>query len=436
LCSLAYPILSAVILLGGAAPAWAVEAPGQDADAPIIRSIEIQGNDRTDPLVIRREMGLTEGDRFYEDNLDVIWDHLEDVGYFAFVNIEYEEVAPGQIDLTVTVEEDKTFHVGPLIEYDRRHKYLLGIQLTEHNFRGQGERVALRASWYRLHRYRLLWERPWFLGRRGLAASLGGGWERGGFVYRPTDYSFWDVGGKIGWNVWRRLTFTGGLSYAEFHHEDRFLDLTRQYHADEPGDIVPGGMLSWQYPEWHHKVILSAELSWDSRDILYYPTRGAFHTLGLRRVRGRGFDSYTEGIADLRQFFPLPWKHILALRAWGRLVDSPLPFEDRLYWGGPESIRGYDYASLEGEEGYLLTAEYRWPMFLMPISPNGRVIGIGVHLFTDTGDAWYEGDDPGDVRWSWGGGVHLNVSTLQFRFEVARTEEGDTVFQFEDTFNF
>jgi outer membrane protein assembly factor BamA len=188
--------------------------------------------------------------------------------------------------------------------------------------------------------------------------------------------------------------------------------------------------------EWRERLVLATELGWDNRDIPYYPTRGGYHRVRVRRVEGSGFASYTELAADLRQFVPLPWRHVLALRAYGRRVDRPVPLEDRLYWGGPETIRGYDYAVHEGDEGYLLSCEYRWPLFLMPISANGRVIGFGLHLFGDAGADWEDGASSGDALVSWGAGVHLNLSTLQLRFEFARTEDGDTVFQFADTFNF
>jgi len=47
------------------------------------------------------------------------------------------------------------------------------------------------------------------------------------------------------------------------------------------------------------------------------------------------------------------------------------------------------------------------PLFLMPISPR-----------------------------SYGAGFHLNIDTLQLRFEAARTREGDWMFEFMDKFNF
>jgi len=59
-----------------------------------------------------------------------------------------------------------------------------------------------------------------------------------------------------------------------------------------------------------------------------------------------------------------------------------------------------------------------------------------VHLFWDAGDAWFYGDEAGRPSMSWGAGAHMNLSSLNLRFEFARTREGEDVFQFEDHFNF
>jgi len=107
-----------------------------------------------------------------------------------------------------------------------------------------------------------------------------------------------------------------------------------------------------------------------------------------------------------------------------------------LFFGGPETIRGQPYAQLEGEEGYLLTAEYRLPISMMAISPRGEMVGIGVHLFYDVGDAWFVGADPGRSLQSYGAGIHLNIDKQQFRFEAAKARDGGWEFEFMDCFNF
>ena len=112
------------------------------------------------------------------------------------------------------------------------------------------------------------------------------------------------------------------------------------------------------------------------------------------------------------------------------------PLDNVLYHGGPETVRGYRFGSLEGDEGWLLSLEYRLPLFIMPISPKGELVGLGLHAFADAGDAWYHGAEAHGPARSWGAGAHLNLDTLQLRFEAARTDEGEWVFEFMDRFNF
>ncbi|MFN2369557.1 MAG: POTRA domain-containing protein, partial [Candidatus Krumholzibacteriia bacterium] len=131
-------LLAGLLLAGGAALA---EEPAAAPVVPVLVAIEIEGNTRTDEDLILREMGLVIGQRFAYDDLDGVWDHLEDLGYFAFVDMEYDDDEPDEVTLRVLVEEDMTTEYGPLVRFDRRHKYLLGGRLQEHNFRGRGETV-------------------------------------------------------------------------------------------------------------------------------------------------------------------------------------------------------------------------------------------------------------------------------------------------------
>ena len=98
--------------------------------------------------------------------------------------------------------------------------------------------------------------------------------------------------------------------------------------------------------------------------------------------------------------------------------------------------RGCGLGAGEGEHGYLLSAEYRAPLFLMPTSPMGEMVGFGLHAFTDVGDNWFDGASSGQSLIGYGVGAHILLVSWQLRFEVARTRDGDTRFQFMDRFNF
>ncbi len=416
-------------LVAAAAVAWRGPALAQTTTPPArtFGPIVIQGNHRTMSSIIERELGFREGDPFDLQLIQKAWDRLENLGYFAYVDISYdEEQESGPVTLTINVEEERTFRYYPLIQYDRRWKYRLGVLLNEQNFRGRGEVLKFQAEWWRVHGYRLTWSRPWLANRRSLEAGLTAGWQRAPFVYRPFEYIRWDLGGRL-------RAYLHGRIYAE--SEAALSGFQQREEYFEPDLLRPGSNLDW-HAGWRNRLTLGVTLGWDTRDLEFYPTKGIYDRLIVRRAFSDGFDSFSEAVADLRHFVPTSWHHIIALHAWGRNVGEGLPPEDRLYWGGPETIRGYKYASLEGEKGWLLSAEYRWPMFLMPISPDGRVIGVGVHFFWDAGDAWYDADGPHRALMSWGAGAHINLSTQHFRFEIARTRDGQNAFQFEDHFNF
>jgi outer membrane protein assembly factor BamA len=427
-----------------AAPAVAPAAPPTapaTSDGRTFGPITITGNRHTAEGIIRRNLEFRQGDPFDLRQIQKAWDRLENLGYFAYVDISYdEEQESGPVALTIAVEEERTFHYYPLINYDRRWKYRLGAVVEDQNFRGRGEVLRLETFWLYTHGYNVTWKRPWFANRRFLEAGLSASWHRAGFVYRPFDFIRWDAGGRI--RAWLPQAPLLRRPYVEFEATLTGFNQRETYMEPDPRS---GDSLLWP-SGWRNRLTLTTTLGVDTRDLVAYPTRGIYDRLIARRHFSDGFDSFSEAILDLRHFIPTTWHHVIALHAWGREIGQGLPPEDRLYWGGPETIRGYDYASLEGEEGWLLSAEYRWPMFLMPIAPDGRVIGVGIHFFWDMGDAWYEGARPyrfpENLRYapgplmSWGGGAYINLSSQNFRFEIARTRDGENAFQFEDRFNF
>ncbi|HPF34690.1 BamA/TamA family outer membrane protein [bacterium] len=408
-------LLTALLAALPAAAQWPAEAWAEDQT---FGDITIRGNASTSAWLIRNELLFASGDAFDMDLVDATWEHLEDLGWFAFVDISLDDEMADAVPVTVTVEEDQTFRYYPVIDYDRRWDILLGARAYDVNLRGRGEQLSITGIWHAPHRYTASWSHPWLFGVRGLSWGLDGMWEDAEFVYRDFDHRRWQARAHVRWQPRGTWFAEAGATRAFFRQEGDFLGA--------PSDWSAGERTRW---------ILEGTLGLDMRDLAWYPTRGRYHALSLRRHVSDDFADFTELRADLREFVPTPWGHVLALHARGRRVSGPVPPEDMLFWGGPETLRGFHYAQLEGEEGWLLSAEYRWPIFLMPISADGRVIGIGLHAFYDQGANWWDGGSA-SPRHDWGAGAHINISAHQFRFEVARTDDGRTAFQFMDSFNF
>jgi outer membrane protein assembly factor BamA len=398
---------------------------------PVLTAINIEGNERTGTEIVKRLTGLKIGQTLNEDQTDDAWDALEDCGYFRFVEVDYDDSIDGEVVLNIIVEEDMATFYGPSIRYSRRHKYKLGGWIEQRNLRGKGETLRAELVVYYMQSGLVSWNSPWLFGVQGLDGTFTATGEQADFVFRPTRYRKWDVDWQMKWNFAGPFFVLGGIDYGSFDQRD-------SYNWELPErETEPTGEKAFYEANTEYHWIYRGALGLDSRNNPYYPQRGVFAQAMVRGWSSDGFETYLESSVDARVFVPMPWKkHVLALRGWGRQVDGPINIDNGLYFGGPETVRGYPYAQREGEEGYLLSAEYRIPLFLMPISPKGEIIGAGLHLFTDAGDAWYHGAEAGRSMYSYGAGFHLNIDTLQLRFEAARTREGEWMFEFFDKFNF
>ncbi len=425
------PALMLAVGLLASAPARAVFGDGDAALAdPILAEIRIEGNSRTDTQYILRELSLPIGEPLSRDRLDSAWDHLEDLGCFAYVDMESDDFEPGAVILIVTVEEDDTVGWGPWARYSQRHKYLFGAYAENRNLRGQGEILRAELVALYLQRARLSWTRPWFLGQRRLTARVGGSAEQARFVYRPFRYRKTQLELGLKWDAKHPFFVDAGLVGAAFQMRDSFSWKAPDRGGAAPGwDLFQDGTRTWLAPRLAVGI--------DHRTNPYYPSRGVFAEAAVVRWGGSDFHPYTQSTLDLRGWVPLPrGNHLLAVRAWGRTVSGPSHLDNLLFLGGAQTVRGHDPAVREGDEGYLLSVEYRLPITMMRISPQGDLAGVGLHVFGDAGDSWWYGGDAGKALRSWGAGIHLNIDRVQLRFEAARPIGGDWSFEFGDAMTF
>ncbi len=372
----------------------------------VFGDITVEGNTRTATNVILANISFSTGDQFTNEAVNQSWEKLEDLNWFTFVDMDFE-IDGDKTFVTITVEEDNTFRIWPLVDYDRRHDILLGLRMYDFNFRGKGDYLGLKTSWYAAHRYDLQWHHPLWLDNNNLTLSATLFYDSADFVFEDYDYT--------------QTRFSASVKY-DLHHNC--------YVSTEVG--VGSYEISAQ--EKRDRFDVSFTAGYDTRDIASYPTSGSYC-----RAIGQSIDSDGNTLtvtADFRQFLPTFGKNVFALRAWGRLANDSLQPEDWLYWGGSDNLRGYKYASKRGEEGFILSAEFRIPLFLMTITGNDKVIGCGLHFFVDNGNTWEKDKPKGSPLYSYGTGVHLAIADQQFRFEIAETEDGKTIFQFMDTFNF
>ena len=112
-----------------------------------IERIDIIGNTQTQDAVIRREMRLSEGDAYNRVLVDRSKIEVKRLDFFKTVDLDQVPgSAPDKTILRVKVQEQPTGEVSFGAGYSSVDQLLLDVGVSQHNFRGSGQDVRLRAS--------------------------------------------------------------------------------------------------------------------------------------------------------------------------------------------------------------------------------------------------------------------------------------------------
>jgi hypothetical protein len=147
---------------------------------------------------------------------------------------------------------------------------------------------------------------------------------------------------------------------------------------------------------------------------------------------------------DYRQYLPVSRRSNLAFRVFGYASEGNAV--NPVYFGGLDTLRGYDFRSIHGDTGFFTNIEYRFPLFdqlSTPVFNFGSVRGV---VFVDIGGAWYDEFEDFDV-WnsdesrledavaSYGYGISLNFAGLSLNIDFARQWDLDkTLSGYESSF--
>ena len=112
-----------------------------------VNSINISGNTRTLDRVIRRELGLSEGDAYNKYILNYSKDSIRALNFFSSVEIDdLRSEFPDKIDLVIDVEEKNTGEASLGAGYSSSTSSSITLGLKENNFLGKGQKVNFAAS--------------------------------------------------------------------------------------------------------------------------------------------------------------------------------------------------------------------------------------------------------------------------------------------------
>jgi hypothetical protein len=135
------------------------------------------------------------------------------------------------------------------------------------------------------------------------------------------------------------------------------------------------------------------EAAWvgDSAQFAYYgPITGRrwrFDAYYAPQVKHGGGTLYATETFDGRQYIPITLRSNLAFRVFVGEAEGkrPAPF----FFGGLDTVRSFDYASLVGDRAFFGNIEYRFPLIDLVATPLINFRGIRGNVFLDFGGAWF-----------------------------------------------
>ena len=361
----------------------------------------ISGNDATRDNVIRRQVGVAEGDLFSSTALRNTNMKLQNLNYFDDVRITTQQgSSPDRMDLRITVKEKRTGSLSAGLGYSTEDYLMLMGSAAENNLFGRGQRLELKANVGSKNTYfTLTFTEPWLF---DLPLSFGAeiyNWQR--------EYTSYDKD-ALGTNI--RLGMPTGMKYTSFYTRYRF------EQADVSGISDTASIIIQDQEGMHTTSSLQFTLRRDSRDHNFQPTKGSENLVSFEWAGGPlgGTNGFYKAIATSSWYFELLFKHVLTLHGRIGLVrehgDGALPIYERFFLGGMNTLRGFDRWSvgpkdpdtddvIGGENMLQFNVEYRFPL----ISKAG-IAGV---VFYDTGNSWLEDDGwrVDDLRQSVGVGL-------------------------------
>ena len=317
-----------------------------------VESINVEGNTKSKSRVIIRELALTPGDIFDLRRMDVSERRLKNIGFFDDVRLNPEPTnIPGRKDLGITVREGRTGSFTFGAGFGSVESFVMYFEVLQSNFdlfnwrsgfQGDGQKFRFRASAGTTSNQVLIaFEEPWLFEQR---LAFGVEIYRTESDYNSADYNELRTGFEL---YLRRRLFElveARLSY-RLELVDIF-DVAGTPGVDEPGvaDVFEEG----EGEDLVSKVGLT--FLRDTRETLIFTRKGNRSSLKFEYAGIGGDVNYYKMEGRTAQFIPTfdAYEQSLSIIARAGNV-SPfgqsdiVPFYDRFYLGGPDTLRGFDY---------------------------------------------------------------------------------------------
>jgi outer membrane protein insertion porin family len=377
-----------------------------------VGNIYIEGLESTKEKVIRREMLLKPEHIFLRKKLIGSVQKLRNLGFIDDIECHLLPTdAYNIVDLALEITEGKPGNINAGIGYSSVDEIVFIVDLMHMNLFGLGQRLDFLVEYGKQKaNFNISWTESYIFNKN---ASL----TLNAFdIVRKKDYAnvinAYDehrTGFSIG--VGPRISPLVSLMFG-YRYENVMLSkidnssLVRQSYLTSKDriegllDLSKKGLLDLSKSR---TTSVFAQIIYDSIDYRYNPTKGNRQSLGINLAGSYlgGEVDYVRTVFKSSWFLPVIWKFVFSTSLEvGSIVSyghsETVPFYERFYIGGPESVRGYKYRTEIGHDDggnykAILNFEYKFPI----VAKRGNSILVGA-FFYDIGGVW---ESNGTVKW-------------------------------------
>lgn len=388
-----------------------------------INEIDIRGNEKTRDEVMRRELAVYPGELFNQQKVETSESRLKNLGYFETVSSSYSPAeGTNTYDLAFKVKEKAmgSFLIGA--GFSSVDSLVGFAELSHGNFDikrwppvGDGQKMKIRVlAGTSRNDLEASFVEPWFLDRK-LALGVDAYYRNAG--YYSDQFDLQTVGSKVSLTKPIFDPFTRGtVSYS-----------LEQFNVDNIS--APTNAVVWEDEGKHLKSTVGAGISRDTRDQFFIPTKGNNSSAGAELSGGPLGADEDIYLLELKssQFWPVLDDHVFNLKGEIRTVDSygsgNVPIFDRLFLGGPRTIRGFAYRDvgprdpnhpnepIGGLSSWYATAEYTIPLW----SKIRAAVFYDIGAVSETSFDFFSAD----IDSSYGIGARIDLPMFPLRLDYA-----------------
>ncbi|MEM6987248.1 MAG: outer membrane protein assembly factor BamA, partial [Pseudomonadota bacterium] len=400
-----------------------------------VRRIEFQGNLGNRDYVYRREMRIVEGSLFSPTLIRRSRERIQRLPFVDLVGIRSERVAGRDdlVDIIVTITEGGPGTFTASVGYGSNGAQF-ALNLDLHSAFGSGNNVKLSFSRTETtQKYDISLREPYYT-LDGISRTLSANLKRTDTKNTETTAKWvansWGLGALYGIPRSEFATLRLGWGYDSIQ-----IDETDQSSTEITDFLAANG-------DRFAGLNLTLGYTHDTRDRIAFPTVGTVHRLTLRgKAPNHDYPYYKLGYG-FETYRPLFGETVLSFglnadygAGYGDDFET-LPFFDRFFSGGADSVRGFRGSSLGprdsqgdaagGDVGLEATLALLFP----PPNLTGQEETIGprktrMSLFIDAGNVFTDTDsfDTSDLRLTYGIGLTWLSPIGPLKFSLARPFE-------------